>query len=70
MVRDAGDPLAGVTVKIGGRRLKTDAHGLVSVTLRAGSYTASVTAPGYAAASIRFTKRWIPLVERARELST
>jgi hypothetical protein len=57
LVRDAGDPLPGVTVTIGGRRLKTDAHGSASVTLRAGSYTASATAPGYAPASIRFTKR-------------
>ena len=55
--RDAGDPVAGVSVAVSGKHLKTDAHGLVSVTLRAGSYSASATAAGYATASARFTVR-------------
>jgi len=55
--RDAGDPVAGVSVAVGGKHLKTDAHGLVSMTLRAGPYSASATAAGYATASARFTVR-------------
>jgi hypothetical protein len=55
--RDAGDPVAGVTVSIGGKHLKTDAHGLVSLALRPGSYSATATAAGYAPASARFTVR-------------
>src|SRR4029079_14500207 len=55
--RDAGDPVAGVTVSIGGKHLKTDAHGRVSLALRPGSYSATATAAGYAPASARFTVR-------------
>ena len=55
--RDAGDPVAGATVSVGGKHLQTDAHGLVSLTLRPGSYSATATAAGYAPASIRFTVR-------------
>ena len=56
-VRDAGDPIAGVVVAVGGKHLTTDAHGLVSLTLRPGSYSATATAAGYAPASARFTVR-------------
>jgi hypothetical protein len=55
--RDAGDPVAGVAVSVGGKHLKTDAHGLASLTLRGGSYSASATAAGYATTSIRFAVR-------------
>jgi hypothetical protein len=55
--RDAGDPVSGVTVAVGGRRLKTDAHGLVSLVLKAGSYSASAAMAGYAPASTRFMVR-------------
>jgi hypothetical protein len=55
--RDAGDPVAGVSVAVAGKHLKTDAHGLVSLTLRAGSYSANATAAGYASASARVTVR-------------
>jgi hypothetical protein len=55
--RDAGDPVAGVTIAVGGKHLKTDAHGVVSVTLRPGSYSAGATAAGYAPASTAFTVR-------------
>jgi hypothetical protein len=54
---DAGDPVAGATVVVGGRHLKTDAHGVASLTLRAGSYSAAAAAPGYAPASTRVTVR-------------
>jgi len=56
-VRDAGDPVAAATVSVGGKHLQTDAHGLVSLTLRPGSYSATATAAGYAPASTRFTVR-------------
>jgi hypothetical protein len=52
-VRDAGDPVAGAAVSVGGRHLQTGASGSVSVSLRPGSYTVAVTAPGYATASAR-----------------
>lgn len=50
-VRDAGDPVAGATVTVAGRHLKTNAGGSVSLSLRHGSYSASASAPGYASAS-------------------
>jgi hypothetical protein len=56
-VRDAGDPVAGAAVSLGGKRLKTDAHGAISLALRPGSYSANVAAAGYAAASARFSVR-------------
>jgi len=53
-VTDAGDPVAGATVKFAGKTLKTNAKGQVSVALSAsaktGGYQISVTAPDYAAA--------------------
>jgi hypothetical protein len=55
IVVDAGDPLAGIVVRLGGRKLTTDAHGRAIVTLRPGSYTARASAGGYAPASIRFS---------------
>jgi hypothetical protein len=55
--RDAGDPVGAVTIAVGGRRLKSDAHGIVALTLRPGSYSAGATAAGYAPASVRFTVR-------------
>ena len=56
-VRDAGDPVAGVEITVAGKHLTTDAHGLVSLTLRPGSYSAGATAAGYAPASARFAVR-------------
>jgi hypothetical protein len=53
-VTDAGDPVAGATVKFAGKTLKTNAKGQVSVTLsksaKTGAYKISVTAPNYLAA--------------------
>lgn len=57
IVVDAGDPLAGIGVRIGGKKLTTDAHGRASATLRPGTYSARATAGGYAPASIRFSVR-------------
>ncbi len=56
-VRDAGDPVVGATIVVGGRHLKTAANGTVSVALRPGSYSASASATGYAPASARFSVR-------------
>ena len=53
-VRDAGDPVAGASVAVGGRHLKTGAAGTVTLTLRPGSYSAAVSAPGYAPATTSF----------------
>jgi hypothetical protein len=53
-VRDAGDPVPGVAVVVGGRHLKTGSSGSVTVALRPGAYSASVSAAGYAAASTAF----------------
>jgi hypothetical protein len=55
--RDAGDPVAGVAITVGGRHLKTDAHGVASLTLRPGSYAASAAVAGYVPASTRFLVR-------------
>jgi hypothetical protein len=52
--RDAGDPVAGASIKVAGRRVLTGANGQATVVLRRGSYSASATAPGYASASLRF----------------
>jgi hypothetical protein len=55
--RDAGDPVAGVKITVAGKHLTTDAHGLVSLTLRPGSYSASAIAAGYAPASAKVSVR-------------
>jgi hypothetical protein len=55
--RDAGDPVSGVKITVAGKHLKTDAHGLASLALRAGSYSAAAAAAGYAPASTRVTVR-------------
>jgi hypothetical protein len=56
-VRDAGDPVPNAAVAIGGRHLRTAANGRVLVALRPGSYGATVSAPGYAPASLRVSVR-------------
>jgi len=50
-VTDAGDPVAGATVKIGGKTLKTNAKGVASIDLPAGSYKAAASKAGYASAT-------------------
>ena len=57
IARDAGDPVVGATIKVAGKVLHTDASGRASVALRHGSYSATATAPTYAAASVRFAVR-------------
>ena len=54
-VRDAGDPVAGVTVAVGAKHGTTDARGQVTLLLAPGSYAARASAPGYASASVRVT---------------
>jgi hypothetical protein len=53
IVRDAGDPVAGVKIKIGRRPLTTNAKGAVTLTLKSGSYSVKATASGYKAASAK-----------------
>jgi len=55
--RDAGDPVAGVAITVGGRHLHTAANGQASLTLRPGSYSARASAAGYAPASTSFSVR-------------
>lgn len=54
-VTDAGDPVAGAAISVGGRSVKTAANGRATLALRSGSYTARVSAPGYAPATARFS---------------
>ncbi len=59
-VSDAGDPVRGAKVKIGGRTLTTNARGKASADLPAGSYRVTVWKAGYeggqsAIASVRAT---------------
>ncbi len=56
-VRDAGDPVGGVAILVGGHRVKTGANGLATVTLGPGPYSATASAPGYKAVTSRFTVR-------------
>jgi len=51
-VTDAGDPVAGATVDVAGRKLQTNASGRATATL-AGAATATATKRGYADASVR-----------------
>lgn len=55
--RDAADPVAGVSVRVGGKHLKTDVHGQATLTLSPGSYPVTGTAPGYMPATARVTVR-------------
>jgi hypothetical protein len=55
--RDAGDPIAGVSISVGGKRVQTDPKGQAALALRAGTYSATATAAGYAPASIKFSVR-------------
>lgn len=57
LVRDAGDPVVGAAITVGGKHLKTDAKGQATLKLKPGSYSASATASGYARASVKFTLR-------------
>ena len=52
-VLDAGDPVAGATIKVGGRTLKTNAAGAASTDLRPGRYKAVASKAGYVSATAR-----------------
>ena len=54
-VRDAGDPVPGATISVGGKKLTTDAKGTARLTLKPGSYKASAAASGYSSALAKFT---------------
>src|SRR5205807_334707 len=55
VVTDAGDPVAGATIKVGGRARQTNASGKASIDLPRGRFRAVATKPGYvrAAAPVR-----------------
>lgn len=53
-VRDAGDPVPGATISVGGKKLTTNAKGTATLTLKPGSYKASATAAGYKPATASF----------------
>ena len=53
----AGDPVGGVSVRIGRKLLTTNGSGVATATFRKGSYSARGTAAGSAPASIRFSVR-------------
>ena len=50
-----GDPVAGATIKVGGRTLHADVSGKASIDLPRGRFKAVATKPGYvrAVASVR-----------------
>jgi hypothetical protein len=52
-VSDAGDPVAGAKVKIGGKTLTSNAKGKVSVNLPPGTFVAKATKGGYTSTSTR-----------------
>lgn len=52
-VTDAGDPVAGAKVKVGGKTLTTNAQGKASADLPAGSFTAVASRAGYTGASAK-----------------
>ena len=53
VVTDAGDPVAGATIKVGGRTLHTNGNGKASVDLRPGRYRAVATKSSYVGAAVR-----------------
>jgi len=55
VVTDAGDPVAGASIAVGGKKLTTNAAGRATVALRKGAYRARATSAGYVAgaASVR-----------------
>jgi hypothetical protein len=56
-VLDAGDPVAGATIAVGGRSLTTGADGRASVDLRPGRFRATASKPGYVGAAARVRSR-------------
>jgi hypothetical protein len=56
-LRDAGDPVSGAAISVGRKRVTTNAKGAATLTLKAGSYSASASATGYAKAVTMFRVR-------------
>jgi hypothetical protein len=56
-VTDAGESVAGATVSVRGRRLKTDGSGRASVDLPAGRFTATASKANYVSATARVRSR-------------
>ncbi len=57
LVTDAGDPVAGATVKVGGRTLRTNASGKASIDLPRGRFKAVATKSAYVGATARVRSR-------------
>lgn len=56
-VLDAGDPVSGATVRVGGRSLTTNGQGVANVDLPKGRYTATASKPRYVSAKAGMTAR-------------
>jgi hypothetical protein len=52
-VLDAGDPVKGAKVRLGGKTLRTNAQGRVRRDLSRGSYIVTASKSGYTGASMR-----------------
>jgi hypothetical protein len=50
-VTDAGDPVAGATVSVGGTTVRTDSRGEATADLPSGQYRATASKPGYVSAT-------------------
>jgi hypothetical protein len=50
-VTDAGDAVAGATIRVAGRTLKTNSQGRASATLNRGRFTATASKDKYVSAS-------------------
>jgi hypothetical protein len=57
LVSDAGAPVAGATVKLGGKRVKTLSSGAVSFSPKKGSHTITASKAGYTPAKVRVKVR-------------
>jgi hypothetical protein len=57
VVTDAGDPVAGATIKVGGRTLRTNASGRASADLPRGRFRAVASKRGYVGAAARVSSR-------------
>lgn len=53
LVADAGDPVSGASVKIGGKQLKTGAQGTVTAKLTSGTLAVAASKAGYTGAAAR-----------------
>ncbi len=54
VLRDAGDAVTGAKIAVGGKKLTTNAKGVVSLKLKPGSYSAGAKAAGYKSAKVKF----------------